>query len=203
MQDTLANNWRQRMAWRSAACAFLLAVPVAVAAQISFSSGLGNVPFGVSTFAAGPEQSSIGAQAPAARGQNLVTLLDDAGAPGQATAGAPAGGTVASAGTGGGSAPLTGDPVAQVPGPPSIGDPTGASGGGPADAGGPPRDNTTPPVPPPSPPAPSGGSTPPPSSPPAGPVPGVSVPDPGGIVESVTDPVGQAAGLVPGVGTDR
>ena len=73
MSDTLANQWRQRMAGRSALCAVLLAVPVAVAAQISFSAGLDNVPFGVSTLAAGPETSSIGPAGAAAPDQNLAT----------------------------------------------------------------------------------------------------------------------------------
>ena len=195
MSDTLANQWRQRMAGRSALCAVLLAVPVAVAAQISFSAGLDNVPFGVSTLAAGPETSSIGAAGATAPSQNLATPVDGTGAAADAATSA--------AGTGGGPG-TTVSGTTDVSGgfvPPTS--PGGTGGPGPGDGGpnGPGSPSPTPPgpSPPTTPPAPTPD---PPATPPAPqPVPGVNVPDVGGIAEQVTDPVDQATGgLVPGGG---
>ena len=188
MQDTLANDWRQRMAGRSAVCAVLLAVPVAVAAQISFSAGLDNLPFGVSTLAGGPDAIAPARSTPPA--QNLTTLLDDAGAP-------------ALAGGGGGDAAGT-DPGAttDVSGGPGAVLPTG-TGGGPTDTGGPGGPGPGTPTPP-TPEPPTGGPvpTPPAPEPPApAPVPSVPVPDTGGVVDDAVGTVEGATGLqVPGVG---
>ena len=195
MSDTLANQWRQRMAGRSALCAVLLAVPVAVAAQISFSAGLDNVPFGVSTLAAGPETSSIGPAGAAAPDQNLATPLDDAAA---ATA-------TAAVTTGGGGPGTTLGGTDDVSGgvlPPGSGDGsqnTGDGDGGPGGTGPePPSPAPTPtPTPVPTPPAPAPE---PPAAPPVQPVPNVTVPDIGNVVDSVTDPVDQATGGLVGGG---
>ena len=194
MSDTLANDWRQRMAGRSALCAVLLAVPVAVAAQISFSAGLDNVPFGVSTLAAGPGTTSIGPAGSVAPNQNLSTLLDDtpgtgaASAAAAAAAGGPVDGAPAPSGTG----DISGG-GAIVPGPGGGGETPGGPGGGGETPGGPGgTPGPTPPTPP---------TTPePPAPPPAQPVPGVTVPDVGSVVDSVTAPIDQATGLLPGGG---
>src|SRR5687768_11252990 len=134
MSDTLANQWRQRMAGRSALCAVLLAVPVAVAAQISFSAGLDNLPFGVSTLAAGPETSSIGPAGATAPAQNL------AAAPGADAAAGATATTVATGGGGGGATTGITDDVSGGVVPPT---------GGGIDDGGPggPTGNPTPPGP--------------------------------------------------------
>lgn len=198
MQDTLADNWRQRMAGRSAVCAVLLAVPVAVAAQISFSAGLDNVPFGVSTFAAGPQTSSIGSSNTATPGQNLTTLLDDAQAAG------PASGAGATGGDGGGGGSPAGGPAPEGVAGGTGGFDPGApgddgSGGGPGDGGptGPP-DGPDPPEP--VPPAPTAPDPEPPATPAPQPVPGVNVPDVGAAIDNVTAPIGQAGELLPGGG---
>ena len=191
MSDTLANQWRQRMAGRSALCALLLAVPVAVAAQISFSAGLDNVPFGVSTLAAGPEASSIGPASATAPAQNLASAPAADGA---------AGGTATTVATGGGGGTATTTSITDdVSGgviPPTgggDGDDGGPGTGGPGDGG--PTGGPTPPGPAPAP-------TPPAPEPPAAPqpIPGVTVPDVGNVVEQVTDPIDQATGgnLLPG-----
>src|SRR5919198_5975245 len=60
MQDTLAHEWRRRMAARSSLCAMLLAVPVGVAALIGFSAGPGGLPLGISALTSGPTESAIG-----------------------------------------------------------------------------------------------------------------------------------------------
>lgn len=60
MQDTLAHEWRRRMAARSSLCAMLLAVPVGVAALIGFSAGPGGLPLGISSLANGPTENAIG-----------------------------------------------------------------------------------------------------------------------------------------------
>lgn len=195
MSDTLANHWRQRMAGRSALCAVLLAVPVAVAAQISFSAGLDNVPFGVSTFAAGPDTSSIGPTGSVAPNQNLSTLLDDTGAAGTAAGAAP-GGPAAGAPAASGTSDISGGGVI-VPGPGDGGENPGPGGGGetPGGPGGPPSPEPPAPTPPTTPPT----APEPPAAPPAGPsVPGVTVPDVGSVVDSVANPVDQATGLLPG-----
>jgi hypothetical protein len=53
LHDTLAQEWRRRMASRGIFAAVLLAVPVLMAAAIGFSAG-GGLPFGISSFASGP-----------------------------------------------------------------------------------------------------------------------------------------------------
>jgi len=188
MSDTLANQWRQRMAGRSALCAVLLAVPVAVAAQISFSAGLDNLPFGVSTLAAGPEAGSTSPAGAAAPDQNLATPLDGGATTAAATTAAATGG---------------GGPGSTVSGPGDVSGgvvPTAPGGGGEdPGSGGPGGTNPDPPGPTPPPTTPPAPAPEPPATPPVPqPIPGVNVPDLGNVVEQVTDPVGQAAGLLPG-----
>ena len=50
MHETLAYEWRKRMAARSAVLAGLLAIPVLVSALIGFSSGLGGLGAGITGF---------------------------------------------------------------------------------------------------------------------------------------------------------
>jgi hypothetical protein len=57
LHDTLAGEWRRRMASRGIFAAVLLAVPVLMAAAIGFSAG-GGLPFGISSFASGPNEPS-------------------------------------------------------------------------------------------------------------------------------------------------
>jgi len=198
MHDTLANNWRQRMAGRSALCAVLLAVPVAVAAQISFSGGLGGVPFGVEALTDGPAVESIGTAPAPATDQNLTRLLS--GDPAAASAAGVQVDGSQSTGNGAaqilpGSTPETvQDPVGGID-PPSATDPPGGGGTDPANSpGGPPPPGSAP-----TPPADPGPQpSPPPASPidttPApDPVPDVAVPDPGGVVGGVTQPLENAA----------
>jgi hypothetical protein len=59
MQETLAHEWRKRMAARSTVCAMLLAIPVLVVVLIGFNGGLGALPFGISSLATGPSEQSI------------------------------------------------------------------------------------------------------------------------------------------------
>jgi hypothetical protein len=193
MSDTLVNDWRQRMAGRSALCAVLLAVPVAVAAQISFSAGLDSVPFGVSTFAAGPDTSSIGRAGSVAPSQNLSTLLNDTSVAAGAAAGAATGGLSGSATTPGGTSDVS-DGGIIVPGTGGGGNP-GDTGGGGENPGGP--SGAPPPTPTPPTPTPPATPEPPPATPVQPSVPGVTVPDAGGVINSVTDSVGQAPGLLP------
>jgi len=197
MHDTLANNWRQRMAGRSALCAVLLAVPVAVAAQISFSGGLGGVPFGVEALTDGPGAESIGTAPAPAQDQNLTRLLSGDSAAALA-AGAQGDGSQSTGDGGGqilsGSTPETvQDPVGGVD-PPAATDPLGGGGTDPADppSGPPPGSAPTPPADPgpqPSPPSASAIDT----TPAPDPVPDVAVPDPGGVVGGVTQPLENAA----------
>jgi hypothetical protein len=58
MQDTLAQDWRKRMAARSTVCAMLLAIPVLTAVVVGFSAGPGGLPFGISALTSGPSPES-------------------------------------------------------------------------------------------------------------------------------------------------
>ena len=143
MQETLAYEWRRRMAARSSLVAMLLAVPVMAAVVIGFSGGVGSLPFGISSLAGGPSADSVGAQGGVAPALNLTAV---SGAPAAvavgtsaAAAGAPEGGglTAQSPGTAApgvdalppaGSAPPAGE--TRTPGE------TGGAGGGGGVAGG-------------------------------------------------------------------
>jgi len=101
LHDTLAQEWRRRMASRGVFSAVLLAVPVLVAAAIGFSAGPGGLPFGISSFANGPNDSSLADGAKQARG-NITRLIGSASTATVSPAAAPTSGG-ASSGRGGGS----------------------------------------------------------------------------------------------------
>lgn len=101
MQDTLAHDWRKRMAARSTVCAMLLAVPVLVAALIGFSAGPGGLPFGISSLASGPGQNSIGVAGRSAQGNSVARLVGTTVTTATTTTPAPPGAGVAGVGAGG------------------------------------------------------------------------------------------------------
>jgi hypothetical protein len=106
MQDTLAQDWRKRMAARSTVCAMLLAIPVLTAVLIGFSAGPGGLPFGISSLASGPSEP-LQLEAQPASSQALGPVSTSAPAAGSGFAapsdlGSPSGGGSSVPGSGGG-----------------------------------------------------------------------------------------------------
>jgi hypothetical protein len=101
LHDTLAQEWRRRMASRGVFSAVLLAVPVLVAAAIGFSAGPGGLPFGISSFANGPNDPSLADGATQARG-NITRLIGSASTATVSPAAAPTSGGASSGRDGGG-----------------------------------------------------------------------------------------------------
>jgi hypothetical protein len=114
IHDTLAQEWRHRMASRGAMAAVLLAVPILVAAAIGFSAG-GGLPFGISSFASGPGDSSSSTDK-AGHGSDSISRLIGSSASAATVSPVTAGGGNGSAG--------------------GNGDATRGSGGGSAGGGG-------------------------------------------------------------------
>jgi hypothetical protein len=179
MQETLAHEWRRRMATRSTLVALLLSVPVFAAALIGFSGGIGGLPFGINALATGPEAESPG-----------VSLQQTQPASSIAPVLAPAADAVAATAGGDGAGPAAGDagagtdpaPVSPV----SPGSPGGGGGGGGGNG--------------------SGGSTPgapaPPSAPQAPQAPAVAVPELPAAPEPVGSAVEDVTGTVEGTVND-
>lgn len=139
MQDTLAHDWRRRMAGRSILVAMLLAVPLLIAALIGFSGGVGGLSFGIGSIATGPEDSTTSG-APQAAPPGLIGLggvVGTVAGPGAAGAPAAGGGTgLTPSATGIGVTPPTVGPAppsagGTPPGTRQVGQtPPQASGGG-------------------------------------------------------------------------
>jgi hypothetical protein len=195
IHDTLAGEWRQRMATRGAMAAVLLAVPILVAAAIGFSAG-GGLPFGISSFASGPGDSSssgsdkaghgsdsisrlIGSSASAATVSPVSTAGGGSGSGGNSDATRGSGGS-----TGGGGGGSHGTTVTGTTG-------TGSSGGGSSTGNGGGGNSITVP----NPTSPSGNG--PTIQVPNLPVSPPSVPNPGGS----GNPLGGVTGALPGGGT--
>src|SRR3954465_10146094 len=68
--ETLAHDWRRRMATRSVLAAMLLSIPLLAAAVIGFSGGVGSLPFGIAALTGGPGGSAPPAGPPAPPPQN-------------------------------------------------------------------------------------------------------------------------------------
>lgn len=168
MPETLAYEWRRRMAARSALCAMLLAIPVGVSALIGFSAP-GTFSLGLDSLLTGPG-GEVGAATAQSQGRILSRL---AAAPAAVTPGTGLGftGTTPGPPGGGGEDPTT---AIEPPGPPG---PVPGDPGPPA----PPPNPSGPPSPPdtPDPPAPP----PPPDNPPVN-------------VSPVNDVVGGVGGTV-------
>jgi hypothetical protein len=95
------------MASRGVFSAVLLAVPVLVAAAIGFSAGPGGLPFGISSFANGPNDPSLADSAKNARG-NITRLIGSASTATVSPAAAPTSGGASSGRDGGGGGGSTG-----------------------------------------------------------------------------------------------
>ena len=127
MRKGLLAQWRGRIVGRGTAAAALLAIPVAVAAAIGFSEGLGGVVRGFDAID-GPEPAAAGAEAGPGGGLDaaLVALVGDddggsGGGDGGPTPNAPGapGGPGGPGGAGGSPAPGTG-PALELPGSPGV-----------------------------------------------------------------------------------
>jgi hypothetical protein len=125
LHDTLAQEWRRRMASRGMFSAVLLAVPVLMAAAIGFSAGPGGLPFGISSFANGPNDSSL-AGGKDARGNNISRLIGSASTATVSPAALPIAGGASSGGGGSGG----GGPVGSHGGGGGGGVGGGSTGGG-------------------------------------------------------------------------
>jgi len=101
MQETLAHDWRKRMAARSSVCAMLFAIPVFVTLLIGYSGGLGGLPFGINSLARGPSQESVTVSGQGAQNAAAARLAASASTA-AATTPAPPSSTAAGATTGGG-----------------------------------------------------------------------------------------------------
>ncbi len=139
LHDTLAREWRRRMATRGILSAALLSIPVLVAAVIGFSAGPGGF-LGLGAFAGAPSDPSAGAAGQQAGGHlsRLVGSASSTNSPGTAATGTGAargdagggsgggGGLTGGGGSGGGRGPLgtTGSGGSTGPGT------TGTTGGG-------------------------------------------------------------------------
>ena len=124
MRKGLLAQWRGRIVGRGMAAAALLAVPVAVAAVIGFSDGLGGVVRGFDAID-GPEPAAAGAEAGPGGGLDaaLVALVgDDDGGPGGGGGGdAPdAPGNPGAPGGPGGSPATGAGPTLELPGSPGV-----------------------------------------------------------------------------------
>lgn len=121
MSNGLLAQWNRRIAGRGLVGAALLAVPVAVAAALSFSGGFSGLPGGLSALTSGPE-AGAGAS-PGAQSLNRVLV---------AFSGAPAPTTGGTGGTGGGGSPGGGGGAGDV----GVGGNGGSPGGGGGGTGG-------------------------------------------------------------------
>jgi hypothetical protein len=141
MSNGLLAQWNRRIAGRGLVGAALLAVPVAVAAALSFSGGFSGLPGGLSALASGPDTGA--SASPGAQSLNSV-LVAFSGTPGPATgggtsgAGSPGGdggagevgGNGGSSGGGtGGTGDIGGGAGGTIPNPPAVNLPADDPGG--------------------------------------------------------------------------
>ena len=131
MSNGLLAQWNRRIAGRGLVGAALLAVPVAVAAALSFSGGFSGLPGGLSALTSGPE-AGAGA-VPGTRSLNRV-LVAFSGTPAPATGGSPGGnggagdlGVGGNGGSPGGGGGGTGG--GTIPNPPAVNLPADDPGG--------------------------------------------------------------------------
>lgn len=142
MRKGLLVQWRRRIATRGLVTALLLAAPVAVAAEIGFSGGIGGLAGGLSTLASGPNTEPTSERSRDSTPARVAVAEATGGAPER---GAPGG---APPETGEGEQAPTGGGDTRVPGDTDPG--TGSNpGGGDTGGGGTPADDLPNPEPPP------------------------------------------------------
>src|SRR5512134_1687324 len=100
MQETLAHEWRRRMAARSSLVAMLFAVPVFAALAIGFSGGLGTLSFGIGSVESAPGVTTSSGRDGAPSTQNLSGLLAQSARPAASASADSAGGSNDSGGSG-------------------------------------------------------------------------------------------------------